>query len=349
MSSKMPASGRSRPTWANISSSLPGSGRSTSSRPPCTSRPKKSAGLFHEKLGEPYSAEHAALTAIARKHLRADYLAAGMGISGCNFAVADSGTVVVVENEGNAGLSTATPPVHVVLVGIEKLIPKLDHLPLFLNLLGRSGTGQKLTTYTHLIRGPAAGQEDVRDLPGQRPDEGPARPACLAVVVLHSLRGMPERLPGLPPRGRLVVWLGISGADRLGAHAAPRRPGKGGQAAVRFLALWGMRRSMPREDRHSPPTGPSPPSRGERAFAHELGLRAVPMEALGLGDGRAAALRPGNVGGSPRRADGKIPALAPGQARRWTRGRELPKVPSHSFRSWWQQRGNGSQSQKGKP
>ena len=73
--------------------------------------------LFHEKLGEPYSAEHAALTAIARKHLRAEYLAAGMGISGCNFAVADSGTVVVVENEGNAGLSTATPPVHVVLVG----------------------------------------------------------------------------------------------------------------------------------------------------------------------------------------------------------------------------------------
>ena len=111
--------------------------------------------LFHEKLGEPLRAEHTALTAIARKHLRADYLAAGMGISGCNFAVADSGTVVVVENEGNAGLSTATPPVHVVLVGIEKVIPRIDHLPLFLNLLGRSGTGQKLTAYTHLIHGPA--------------------------------------------------------------------------------------------------------------------------------------------------------------------------------------------------
>jgi L-lactate dehydrogenase complex protein LldF len=115
--------------------------------------------LFHNKLGEPYTAEHTALTAIARKHLRADYLAAGMGVSGCNFAVADPGTVVIIENEGNAGLSTATPPVHVVTVGVEKLIPKIDYLPLFLNLLGRSGTGQKLTTYTHLIRGPAEGKK----------------------------------------------------------------------------------------------------------------------------------------------------------------------------------------------
>ena len=65
--------------------------------------------LFAEKLGEPYSEEHRSLTDIARRHLREEYLQAGMGISGCNFAVADTGTMVVVENEGNAGLSTATP------------------------------------------------------------------------------------------------------------------------------------------------------------------------------------------------------------------------------------------------
>ena len=102
--------------------------------------------LFAEKLGEPFSAEHQHLTAIARRHLRDEYLQADMGISGCNFAVADTGTLVVVENEGNAGLSTATPPVHVALVGIEKVLPRIDDLPLFLNLLARSGTGQKLTT-----------------------------------------------------------------------------------------------------------------------------------------------------------------------------------------------------------
>ena len=82
-----------------------------------------------------------------------------MGMSGCNFAVADTGTMVVIENEGNAGLSTATPPVHVVLLGIEKLLPRLADLPLFLNLLPRSATGQKLTSYTHLIQGPTPGRE----------------------------------------------------------------------------------------------------------------------------------------------------------------------------------------------
>jgi L-lactate dehydrogenase complex protein LldF len=115
--------------------------------------------LFAEKLGEPFSQEHQSLTAIARRHLREEYLQAGMGVSGCNFAVANTGTLVIVENEGNAGLSTATPPVHVAVIGIEKMLPRIDDLPLFLNLLARSGTGQKLTSYTHLIHGPAAGKK----------------------------------------------------------------------------------------------------------------------------------------------------------------------------------------------
>ncbi len=115
--------------------------------------------LFADKLGEPFSAEHRSLTDIARRHLRQEYLDAGMGISGCNFAIADTGTMVVVENEGNAGLSTATPPVHVALVGIEKMMPSIDYLPQFLNLLPRSGTGQKLTSYTHLFHGVTPGKK----------------------------------------------------------------------------------------------------------------------------------------------------------------------------------------------
>ena len=195
-----------------------------------------------------------------------------MGISGCNFAVADTGTVVVVENEGNAGLSTATPPVHVVLVGIEKVIPRIDYLPLFLNLLGPQRHRPETDHLHALDPRSRAGQEAVRDLPRQRPDQRPAGPACLAVAVLHPLRGVPERLPGLSPRGRLGLRLGLSGPDRLDPHAAPGRPGEGGQAAVRLVAVRGLRRGLPGEDRHSPPTGPSPPSRGERAFADELGL-----------------------------------------------------------------------------
>jgi len=115
--------------------------------------------LFAEKLGEPFTTEHEKLTDIARRHLRQEYLRADMGISGCNFALADVGAICVIENEGNAGLSMAAPPVHVVLMGIEKVIPGIDYLPLFLNLLARSGTGQKLTTYTHVLLGPSPGRK----------------------------------------------------------------------------------------------------------------------------------------------------------------------------------------------
>jgi L-lactate dehydrogenase complex protein LldF len=115
--------------------------------------------LFAEKLGEPFTAEHRALTNIARKHLREEFIAADMGMSGVNFAIADTGSICIVENEGNAGLSTAAPKVHVVLMGIEKVIPRIDDLPLFLNLLARSGTGQELTTYTHLIHGATPGRK----------------------------------------------------------------------------------------------------------------------------------------------------------------------------------------------
>jgi len=115
--------------------------------------------LFSEKLGEPFTEEHRALTNIARKHLRDEFLRAEMGISGVNFGIAETGTICIVENEGNAGLSMATPKVHVALMGIEKVIPRIEHLPVFLNLLARIGTGQKLTTYTHLIHGATPGRK----------------------------------------------------------------------------------------------------------------------------------------------------------------------------------------------
>ena len=115
--------------------------------------------LFADKLNEPYTAEHRELTDIARRHLREEYITADMGVSGVNFAMADTGTIAIIENEGNAGLSTSAPPVHVALMGIEKIIPGVEYLPLFLQLLARSGTGQKLTTYTHLIHGATPGRK----------------------------------------------------------------------------------------------------------------------------------------------------------------------------------------------
>ncbi|MGO8786433.1 MAG: LutB/LldF family L-lactate oxidation iron-sulfur protein [Terriglobia bacterium] len=100
------------------------------------------------------------LTAIARRALREMFQKAGVGVSGANFAVAETGTVVTIENEGNIRMCSTVPRVHIALVGIEKLVPRIADLGIFLRLLGRSGTGQKLTTYTSLLTGPCREGED---------------------------------------------------------------------------------------------------------------------------------------------------------------------------------------------
>lgn len=94
------------------------------------------------------------LMQFARRRLREKFLAAEIGVTGANFLVAETGTMAMVTNEGNGRLVTSLPPVHVAVVGIEKLIPRLEDLPVFLRLLARSATGQKLTVYTNLITGP---------------------------------------------------------------------------------------------------------------------------------------------------------------------------------------------------
>lgn len=110
--------------------------------------------LFSEKLRIPYYEEPEELTKVAREKLRNEFLNADMGVSGANFAVAETGTIVVVENEGNARLTTTVPKIHVALVGIEKLIPRYEDLSLFLTVLARSATGQKSSTYVSFISGP---------------------------------------------------------------------------------------------------------------------------------------------------------------------------------------------------
>jgi len=110
--------------------------------------------LFSEKLGIPHYDKPEELTKVAREGLRSEFLNADMGVSGANFAVAETGTIVIVENEGNARLTTTVPKIHVALVGIEKLIPKYEDLSLFLTVLARSATGQKSSTYVSFITGP---------------------------------------------------------------------------------------------------------------------------------------------------------------------------------------------------
>jgi L-lactate dehydrogenase complex protein LldF len=116
--------------------------------------------LFAKHLHSERTTEPERLTAIARRALRESFARAGLGLSGANFAVAETGTIVLVENEGNIRLATTSPRIHITLVGIEKIIPRLEDLAIFLRILGRSGTGQKLTAYTSLLSGPRRRDED---------------------------------------------------------------------------------------------------------------------------------------------------------------------------------------------
>lgn len=118
------------------------------------------AELFHKHLGTPLDADIPSLQAAARAALRQGFLQADMGISGANFICAETGSVVLVTNEGNGRLVTAAPRIHVALAGIERLAPSLVDLGTLLQVLARSATGQGLSVYTSIITGPRRTPEE---------------------------------------------------------------------------------------------------------------------------------------------------------------------------------------------
>lgn len=123
------------------------------------------AKLFHDKLGTPSNLTPTQLTLVARDKLRSKYQTAQIGITGANFWIADTGAISITENEGNARLTTSLPKVHIAIVGIEKVIPNVKDLNLFLPLLATFGTGQKVTSYNTLLSGPK--QKDELDGPSE--------------------------------------------------------------------------------------------------------------------------------------------------------------------------------------
>ena len=133
------------------------------------------AQLFNAELGMPLTDDVARLTSTARATLRDRFAAADVGISGVNFAIAETGTIVIVENEGNIRLTTSLPRLHIAVMGIEKVLPRFADLDVFLKLLPRSGTGQRLTTYQSYITG----------IKRQPTDEGPEE---LHIVLLDNGR-----------------------------------------------------------------------------------------------------------------------------------------------------------------
>ena len=300
--------------------------------------------LFSQKLDEPFTAEHQALTDIARRHLREDFIKADLGISGVNFGIADTGTICVIENEGNVGLSTSAPAVHVALMGIEKVIPSIQYVPQFLNLLARSGTGQKLTTYTHLIHGATPGKKLYLIVL----DNGRTRVLAdrAARMTLFCIR-CGACLNACPVYRRTGGWAyGWVYPGPIGAVLTPHLVGLDQAGTLPFASslcgacgeICPVKIDIPHQLvhlRHRAVNEPSPMnSWTERltwrlwawAFSGPLRYRTtMAIVKLGVRMARFLPWHPGKLGA-------------------WTRARELPQVPgAPSFRAWW--RANGSRFQ----
>jgi L-lactate dehydrogenase complex protein LldF len=134
-------------------------------------------GLFAERLQVPYTDDPAVLNDIARRYLREIFLSSDVGISGANFGVAATGSIVTVTNEGNGRFITTAPRIHIAVLGIERLVPNFSELAVMLEVLARSATGQPLSVYTNVVTGP------------RRPGE-PDGPEVLHVVLVDNGRSV---------------------------------------------------------------------------------------------------------------------------------------------------------------
>jgi L-lactate dehydrogenase complex protein LldF len=289
--------------------------------------------LFHRSMGTPEGEDDPErLTRFARSDLRRRFLAADAGLSGANFAVAETGSIVIVTNEGNADLGTSLPALHVACLGIEKLIPALADLPVFLRLLARSATGQAISAYTTLLTGPRPGGELHLVLvdngrsallanPAQRSALACIRcGACLNTCPVYRRAGGHAYGTVIP--GPIGSVLGPTTGEPLGAELPRASSLCGSCSAVcpvkidlhgQLLAWRGERRSA---------------GRSERALVR--GAAFVLRSPALLGIARAAARLAWPLLGRRFRRNPAAP---------WLAARELPPLPPQSFRQQWRRRG----------
>ncbi len=307
------------------------------------------AALFREKLGVEAPPEPSHLTEIARAKLREEFLVADMGISGGNFLVAETGTLVLITNEGNGRMCTTLPPLHVAVVGIDKVLPDLQSLSIVLNLLARNATGQKLTAYTTLLTGPKRSEDadGAAEFHLVLLDNGRSRilsdevtrqtllcircGACLNVCPVYNNVG-----------GHAYGWV-YSGP--IGAILAPQLLGTTIAGDLPFASslcgacadfcpvkipipeiLLHLRRRVVEGDG----TGPAVLGPALRAGAALGSLAIAEPHVYSLGTQVARLAQ------TPLRRDGWLPALPP-PADRWTSIRPLMAFDAH-FRSWWRER-----------
>lgn len=305
---------------------------------PVVHRSKESiAVLLSGAAGRTLPPEPAMLTGIARALLRERFLSAEVGITGVNFAVAESGTIVLVENEGNIRLTTTIPPLHIAVMGIEKVIPALADLAVFLTLLPRAATGQRMSSYVSLLTGP------------RRPGEVDGPDAFHLVILDNGRRAiqadpvMREALACI----RCGACLNICPVfERTGGHAYGSAY-SGPIGAVITPMLEGMERAgdLPFASSLCGACGEVCPVKIDlprlllELRARVVAARGAPAgERLFVRAWTAVMRRPGALevlGGAARailRLLGRRPRWLPYPLSRWTASRDLPPVPSESFR-----------------
>ncbi len=294
------------------------------------------AALFHEKFGTPLTATAEELACVAREQLRRVFLSADMGVTGANFLVADTGMVALSTNEGNGRLSVSLPRIHVVVAGIEKVIPRFEDLAVLWPVLAQVGTGQGVTAYNTLVGG------HRRDVETDGPEEfhvvlldnGRTRlladaeqrdalhcircGACLnACPVYKNIGGHAYGTTYQGPIGSVITphlrdaceWSHLSYASSLCGACT-------GVCPVRINIhrhLLHNRRNAVRRKFDNP----------FQRLAFKVWFWAMQDETCYRVSGKLArlAMRFG---------------LATPLAKAWTQGRELPGVPEQSFRNWWQ-------------
>ncbi len=304
---------------------------------------------FARTMGSPEGLDDPdALTAIARQDLRARFLAAEAGITGVNFAVAETGSLVVVSNEGNVDLGTALPRLHIACVGLEKIVPAQRDLAVFLRLLARSATGQAISAYTSHFRGP---RRDGSESPKPGAASDPATPAAeLHIVIVDNGR---SRLLAQPAFREALACIRCGAC--LNTCPVYRRSGGHSYAAV----IPGPIGSVLEPSRDAAAHAELPHACTLCGSCSEVCPVKIPLHqqllawrgilaesghhrprrrlALALAAGIFARPRLFRfVDGLGRRLARALPnALVDALARPWTRQRALPAIPARSFRTQW--------------